>query len=158
MTFDFDGDNKRITLVPEAGDIVNNTMIFEAIDIYSAWKEWCINDDGLKYTPAFRAIGNDPIGGGVYVGSYFFMQDGWMGVPPSVDNLVIILKGNLYPETAGNMVIDPLPTVNTTLIMQNSSLSQISRVETGSGLTPEQEARLNDTATKQDVIIAQFIN
>ncbi len=158
ITYSFDGTNKRITLGVEAGDVVDGVVTIQAIDIYSAWKEWCVNGEGTKYSPAFRAIGNDPIGGGVYVGSYFFMQEGWMGIPPSIDNLVIILTGNLYTEVEGAMVIDPLPTVNTTLIMQNSSLSQISRVETGiSGLTEEESEKLMKTANKSDVYGAKFM-
>jgi len=154
-TCTFDGVNKTITLDADIEDYVNNTITIEVIDMYRAWKDWCINEEGLKYPPAFRAIGNDPIGGGVYVGSYFFMQEGWTGVPPSRDNIVIILKGNLYTEVQGAQVLEPLPEYTTTLIMQNSSLTQVSRVETGvSGLTAEESVRLMTTATKQDVVAA----
>lgn len=142
ITFTFDGSNKRITINANPSDYVNNTLTFSAIDVYSAWKEWCVNDVGLQYPPAFRAIGNDPIGDGVYVGSYFFMQDGWMGIPPQVDNTVLVLTGNLYPETAGVMVIDPLPEYTTTLIMQNSALALRTHTESStSGLTAEEIAQ-----------------
>lgn len=144
ITFTFDGANKRIAISAAPEDYVNNTLTFSAMDVYSAWKDWCVTGDGLKYEPAFRAIGNDPIGGGVYVGSYFFMQEGWMGVPPEVDNSVLILTGNLYHEVAGASVIDPLPSHTTTLIMQNSALALRTETETGiSGLTPEESAKLN---------------
>jgi hypothetical protein len=149
MIFSFDGANKRITLIEEAGDLVNGTITFSAMDVYSAWKDWCVNGDGLQYPFAFRAIGNDPIGGGVYVGSYFFIQEGWTVVPPSRDNAVLILKGNLYTEVQGAILLDPLPEYTTTLIMQNSSLTQVSRVETGvSGLTAEESTQLAQVANQ----------
>ena len=146
-TYVFDGVNKTITLDADESDYVNNTITTEVIDIYRAWKEWCVSGDGLKYPPAFRAIGNDPIGGGVYVGSYFFMQEGWRGVPPSRDNVVLILKGNLYTEVQGAMVLDPLPEYTTTLIMQNSSLTQTVQISSASALKDDERTKLLNVPT-----------
>ena len=150
ISFNFEGENRRIYINANEEDYVNGVLTFKAIDIYSAWKNWCVYGDGLKYPRAFRAIGNDQIGSGVHVGSYFFMQDGWKGIPPKKDNVVMVLVGNLYPETVGTQVLDPLPEYTTTLIMQNSSLTQVVNVSSASSLKDDERAKLMNLPSKEE--------
>ena len=126
IDFVFDGANRTIQVTADDADYVNNTLTFSAQDVYSAWKRWCVNDDGLQYPNAFDTIGGDPIDAVTEVGDYYFMRTdfGWRGIPPAKDNIIIMLNGNLYPRVVGDLVMEPLPEYTTTLIMKTSSLTQ----------------------------------
>lgn len=63
-------------------------------DLYSDWKEWARLDGNLRFPPAIRAVGGDPIGGGEVTGSTFFLTNGWRIV---VDRSLTI-DGNLYSD------------------------------------------------------------
>ena len=92
MAITFDGPNKVITL--SAGQTV-----VQVADIYSRWKDWVMLSDNAKYLDAFRAVGGDPLGGGVYATVNVFIRNeyGWRIKPPEQD-IDIVLVGNLYPE------------------------------------------------------------
>jgi len=126
ISFVFDGVARTIQIAADDTDYVNNSLTFTAQQVYSAWKEWCKNGDGLQYLPAFDTLGGDPITATTLVGDYYFMRtdNGWKGLPPAKDNVIIFLQGNLYPRVPGDTVMDPLPSYTTTLIMQTSSLTQ----------------------------------
>jgi len=89
--FTFDGVNKIITLV-------SGTVQFSSSEIYSRWKDWCQEDpDRLKYLPAFsQSVGGDSLGGGVLVGAYYFLQNGWVIRPQEADHQLVV-SGNLFP-------------------------------------------------------------
>jgi len=147
ISFVFDGAAKTIQITALATDYVNNSLTFSAQNIYSAWKDWCINGDGLQYPPAFDTLGGDPIDAVTSVGDYYFMRTdlGWRGLPPAQDNTILVLQGNLYPRVPGDLVMEPLPAFTTTLIMQTSSLTQT--VITGGttvsgGLTTQEHDKL----------------
>lgn len=92
MAITFDGPTMTITL--SSGDTT-----VEVSEIYSRWKDWVILSDNIKYLPAFRETGGDPLGGGVYAGVNIFIRNdyGWRIKPPEED-IIINLIGNLYPE------------------------------------------------------------
>lgn len=84
----FDGVLKHIT--------VNNdvTNINVGRDLYSEWKRWIINDHlNAKYLRAFYVIGGNPVGGGRYSPSYFFLDNDWKVI---VDGIVVAFATNLY--------------------------------------------------------------
>lgn len=92
--FTFDGGNKRIT-------ISNGTVAFNASAAYSRWKDWCQEDSSnLKYLPAYdTSVGGNDIGGGVEVGEYYFIQNGWVIRPQEADHTLNV-TGNLFPSPA----------------------------------------------------------
>lgn len=157
--FIFDGANKKIIIDYTDGSFKQIIMgktwyLFDAVDLYSAWKLWCVQEDGAKYLPAFSVIGGEDIGGGLKVGAYIFMlsSNGWILSPPEDDDIIIQISGNLYPDIANYPVIEKNPLYSFTLIMRNSNLTQLMSVSSGSGLSDEQDTLLRGTA-KEDTLV-----
>ena len=157
--FIFDGINKKIKIDKDAANIKQvlhgrTWYIFDAVDLYSEWKRWCVFSDGAKYAPAFSVIGGEDIGGGLKVGSYVFLlsSNGYMLQGPDEDNVFIQISGNLYPDIANYPIIESNPVYSYTLIMRNSSLTQTSITSTSSELSTEQDAILRAIAPKLTTI------
>lgn len=96
----FDPVNKRIIL---------DSAYARADQIYSRWKEWAINN--LKYEQAFSVLGGDPLGGGLFVASYFFLMNGWR-IRPMEANHTLILEGNIAVLGGGVPVVQTLGQFN----------------------------------------------
>lgn len=111
----FDGINRLI--------IINfgETSIDVAIDVYGDWKEWILQSDNSKYTVAISAIGGDPIGGGRYLGSTFFLENGWK-LRPYEGNHVLSVVGNLYTRDGSSPFVPTIGSYNVLTSMQVSNL------------------------------------
>lgn len=120
----FDGTNRLI--------IINfgETSVDVAIDIYGDWKEWVLQSDNSKYTVAVSAIGGDPIGGGRYLGSTFFLENGWK-LRPYEGNHVLSVVGNLYTRDGTSPFVSTIGAYNVLISMQVSNL--IDTVSTSGG-------------------------
>jgi hypothetical protein len=84
----FDGVSKRIFL---------NTQynVFNIkIDVYSAAKRWLQRRQNLGYPAPLRAIGGDPLVGGLYAGDIYFLINGWR----IVVNHQVTIQGTLYND------------------------------------------------------------
>lgn len=148
----FDGINKRIYINPDVTNIDVET------DLYSDWKEWAILYDNLKYEPAFRTTGGDPLPGGRRVGQYFFLINGWRLVPP-VDFLIddIEIVGNLFTEDESNVfdltkvegyrLIRQVVSQFTEIASPTVDAGDISIIITGSGLTPDESQKIDSLVT-----------
>lgn len=158
MNFIFDGENKKIKIdvnSPDKQILYGKTWyMFDSVDIYSAWKRWCVLEDGANYPPAFSVLGGEDIGGGLKVGSYVFLlsSNGYILQPPEEDDVFVQISGNLYPDVANYPVIESSPQNSFTLIMRNASLTQTSVVATGSGLSSEQDTILRSISPKLSVV------
>lgn len=137
MAITFDGPNRIITL--SAGQTV-----VQVSEIYSRWKDWIRLSDNAKYLDAFRAVGGDPLGGGVYSTINVFIRNdyGWRIRPPEQD-IDIALVGNLYPEDPNlpwrtRTVGDFHTSINTNLSM--NLIEFATGGGGGSGATPAQIA------------------
>jgi len=84
----FDGATKLITVNS------NESVIDVKEDLYSAWKRWIQTRDNLKYIAAMRTVGGDPTVQGEFLGSTFFVTNGWRIV---LTNGVTI-EGNLFSD------------------------------------------------------------
>jgi hypothetical protein len=67
----FDGVNRLIIINP------GETIVNVKQDIYSSWKEWSLIRDHIKYLPAMRNTGGDPIGGNQFTGDTYFLINNW---------------------------------------------------------------------------------
>lgn len=67
----FDGVTKLITVNS------NESEIDVRDDLYSAWKKWSLTRDNLKYINAMRSVGGDPTVAGEFLGSTYFVTNGW---------------------------------------------------------------------------------
>lgn len=103
------------------------------------WEEWLLQDDNIKYAMAISAIGGDPIGGARYLGSTFFLENGWK-LRPYEGNHVLTIVGNLYTRDESSPFVQTVGSYNVLISMQVSNL--IDTVATGGGsvYTPAQVA------------------
>lgn len=97
MAITFDPANKRIIL---------DSAYVSAAQMYSRWKEWAKTGDNLKYEQAFYALGGDPLGGGLFVASYFFLMNGWR-IRPMEANHLLIIDGNIGVYGGGAQPVVP---------------------------------------------------
>ena len=102
MAIQFDPVNKRIIL---------DSAYATAGQIYSRWKEWVLTGDNSKYLQAFSVLGGDPLGGGLFVASYFFLMNGWR-IRPMGANHTLILEGNIAVLGGGVPVVQTLGQYN----------------------------------------------
>lgn len=95
MAVTFDGINLLI--------ILDDTDLIVDVeqDLYSAWKNWQLLSDNLKYPPAFRSVGGDPLTPGIDLGATFFLnnEDGWR-IKPDESDQTYLVTGNLAPENS----------------------------------------------------------
>jgi hypothetical protein len=86
----------KVTFYPEARLIVVAPEISRVdikVDVYSAMKEWLQVRDNLKYDPAARAAGGDPVPGG-FSGTQTFLINNWRIL---VDHSVVFV-GSAYSD------------------------------------------------------------
>lgn len=117
--FTFDGPNKIITLGSGVVQMASSA-------IYSRWKDWLQESpDRLKYDAAFAgSVGGDSLGGGVLVGAYYFLQNGWVIRPQESDHTLVV-SGNVFPipDTAA-MFTSTIGDFQVVIGMRTSSLTQ----------------------------------
>jgi len=134
----FDSENSLIILGPGTTSVTAGYM-------YSAWKNWMREGTNSKFLPAFApSVGGEPLGGGLSVGAYFFLQNGWR-IRPQEANHVLNISGNLFPipDTAA-LIAPTVGNFNVTVLFSRSSIATI--VTTGS------VAQEDITTIKQAVI------
>lgn len=85
---DFDGTTRLIHVHPEVTDLSIRS------DVYSAWVNWVALYDNLKFAPAIRYSGLDPIPGG-QTGDSYFLMNGWRLI---IDLTKVRVVGVLYSE------------------------------------------------------------
>ena len=133
----FDGDNRVIIINRDV------TLIDVQKDLYSDWKEWSQIYDYMKYPVALSSIGGEPLGGGQYVGSTYFLENGWRIRPPE-QSINIEFVGNLYTRESGQSPIIPtLQPWNNAITFTRSTLVYsvaTQTADTGSIPTAEQIA------------------
>lgn len=98
-----------ITFDPAAKRIILDSTSVDVRDIYSRWKEWVQTGDNAKYPQAFRAIGGDPLGGGLFISLYTFLLNGWR-LRPMEANHTLIINGNIAVDGGGDPVVPTLGT------------------------------------------------
>ncbi len=87
----FDGPNSLIRIND------GETELNVEADIYSAWKDWALLRDYLKWEPALRNTGGDPLPGGDALGATFFLINGWRIFVPSGEANITV-TGNIFTE------------------------------------------------------------
>jgi hypothetical protein len=131
----FDGPAKRIRVNSDASSISVKT------DLYSAWKRWAQLDDHAKFQPAFRSIGGDPLGGGLFAGDLYFLLNGWQVV---IDHPVSV-NGVLYHDDGIPVfVIEPGGGVTSTVSNLTQTVEVNSGGTSGQNVTPEDLALITD--------------
>lgn len=128
----FDGPNKLI--------ICNSgTTLLSVQDTYSYWKEWLLLSDNSKYLQAMSIVGGDPTVSGKYLGTTYFLENGWK-IRPQSSNHTLTVEGNLYART-GSAFVACIGSYNVQVIQTVSNL--IDTVSTGGGSAPSAEEVTN---------------
>lgn len=114
----FDGPNKII--------IINEgeTLVDVQTDLYSNWKEWLAVGDNSKYLPAMRAVGGDHITGDLYLGSTFFLLNGWK-IRPWAGDYKLDISGNLYSEDGSDPFVPTLTASSVSVNLRTSNLVDV---------------------------------
>jgi hypothetical protein len=98
----FDGPNKLILVNPGV------TELDVKEDIYSDWKEWMLGHDAVitaMYIEASESIGGQPLPGSRFVGSTFFLVNGWR-IKPYSGSYRLSVNGNLYTTEGETPFLD----------------------------------------------------
>jgi hypothetical protein len=136
QSFTFDGINKVIEL--------DNTSSFTVKEMYSSWKQWVTANDNSKFLQAFRTVGGDPLSPGRFLGSTYFLVNGWQ-IRPFSDNHRLQVEGNLFHD---DLIPPFLPASGSFSVIVESAVSNLTEtnVVTGSGgggsLDPETNQRI----------------
>lgn len=116
MGYTFDGANKLIVMT-------TGTRSFDVKDLYSRWKDWLLLSDNTKYANAFNSVAGDPIGTGLTIAPYIFLNttDGWKIRPDEADHELRI-SGNLYSiDPDLGMFVPTLGDYTVTVVIERSS-------------------------------------
>lgn len=114
MGVTFNGSGKLI--ICDAG-----TTSLDMKDVYSRWKQWVITSDNAKYPEAFSAIGGDSLVGGKFLGTTYFLENGWK-IRPQEANHTLSVTGNLYSRDGSSPFVSTLGSFNVRIEMQVSNL------------------------------------
>jgi len=114
MAIVFDGINKLILL-----DDSNSISI--KFDIYKKWKEWIIQGDNSKYELAISCIGGDPISATQFLGSTFFLENGWK-IRPREESHTLTVSGNLFTRDGSSPFTLTLGSYNVFVDMARSNI------------------------------------
>jgi len=90
----------KCTFIGETKEIIINPgsqYISVKKDLYSAWKEWSSVRDNMKFSPAIRSVGGDPISDGLYAGDIYFLTNDRKVIVK--DN--VIVDGVLFNDIQG---------------------------------------------------------
>lgn len=103
MAILFDTSAKRIIL---------DTGTVTVTEIYSRWVDWVASGDNSKYLPAFRSLGGDDLGGGIFIPPYYFLINDWR-IRPMESSHTLTVTGNLFVEGgAGDPIVPTIGNFN----------------------------------------------
>ena len=100
-------------------------------------------------------MGGNALGGGVLLGAYYFLTNGWKIRPQEADHTLIV-EGNLFPvpDTAG-LFVNTLGQFNVIIALRTSSLTQQVIVSEEGSLTA---SGIADAVWTEDLSSQQQLN
>lgn len=147
MAITFDGPNRRIVL---------DSAAITAAEIWSRYSDWRAANQ--QWPLAFRQVGGDALGGGLYIPPYFFLLNDWRVRPMEADHTLII-TGNLFVEGGGVPVVPALGAyqinVNYTVPVQAQGIATSG--STGPSAAQIADAVLQDPRFQRVLTRDQFI-
>lgn len=149
MGFVFDGENKIISCTL-------GTTVLDVQDAYSRWKDWVIDSDNAKYLQALSVVGGDPTVSGMFLGTTFFLENGWKFRPQEASHTLVV-NGNLYSRDGSNPFVQTLGTYNVLVSMRVSNL--IDTVATSGSVLTKEEIRqeMDNNSVKLKSILGEII-
>lgn len=122
----FDGPNKLIILD-------NGTTSITVQSVYSDWKKWMLLSDNAKYLPAFSVIGGEPTVSGQYLGSTYFINNGWK-IRPYEGNHTLVVSGNLLSSDGSSPFVSTIGNFRVLINLNTSNI--IDKVATSGSTGP----------------------
>lgn len=120
MDVSFNGTTKIIK--------VNNGITSISVkDVYSWWKQW-VASGNEAFLSAFRYVGGDPTISGQYLGTTYFLTNGWL-IEPYNGNHVLVVDGNLFSDDYSSPFNQPSGDYK--ILIQNQFSNLTTTVETG---------------------------
>jgi len=142
MAVTFDGIQKRIL-------VTGVTSVDVQRDLYSGWKRWVRAAANAKFQQAMRPVGGDSIGGGQQSPAYFFLLNDWKII---VSGENVNFASNIYCDELSNSNTFPFVVSGGGAVSYKISDSPVVTVSSGSGLSPDQDAKLTSIRDKTDTI------
>ena len=150
MGYSFNGTTKIISLT--AG-----TTYLDVRDLYSKWKEWVI-DTGSPFLQTFSVVGGDPIdeNNGVYVTSYFFLNNNWKIKPQESNHKLTVGNGIILSSDGSDPFVQTNGNYNVMIQYSQPIKSETVSISGSSsgGLTTEQSLKLDNIHTNVDTTIS----
>lgn len=137
MGYQFNGTDKIIQLT-------GGTTELDIKDMYSRWKDW-FKDGGSEFLQTFSVVGGDPVdeANGIYVTSYFFLENGWRIRPQEANHKLRVFNGVLLTSDGENPFLQTQGYYNVLIQYSQPIKSESTVIETGvSGLTEEESNQL----------------
>lgn len=131
MSLTFSGQTKIISLS-------EGTTVLNLKSLYSSWKEWTLLSDHSKYLEAISVLGGDPLPGGRYLGTTYFLENGWK-LRPFEGSHTLVVSGNLYSRDGSDPFVSTLGDFNVRIFLTVSNL--IDTISTGGGVGTVSEIR-----------------
>lgn len=134
MGYSFNGTTKIISLT-------SGTTTLDVRDLYSSWKVW-VSTTGANYLPAFSVVGGDPVdaASGIYVTSYFFLENGWKVRPQEANHKLKVLNGILLTSDGSDPFLNTLGSFNVMVQYSQPVKSETVSISGGGGATPTEIA------------------
>lgn len=120
---------------PQKLIIIDNNVTFLNFreDVYSAWKEWVAESpSNMVFQPAMQAIGGDPLPGNRFLGTTFFLENGWK-IRPWEGNHDLSIEGNVYSRDGSSLFVPTLSPYNVTVSLTTSAVVESISTSGGSG-------------------------
>lgn len=139
----FDGENKHIEISGE--------LSITALEIYSRAKEW--EEENIEYSSPMLCAGKAPLGGGAYTDIIYILSNGWKLKPVGYsEDQVIAVTGTLITDDNSPRTVAIMEEGCPTWEFQVATSGIVTEINTGSGLTTEQNAKLNEIHAKSAFI------
>jgi hypothetical protein len=124
----------KVTFDGNGGLILVNygeTVLDVKVDLYSEWKKWVLLSDNSKYPIAISSVGGEPISPGIYLGTTYFLENGWR-IRPYEGSHQLTITGNIYTREPGGQPV--IPTIGSYQILVNMIRSNlVDTISTGGG-------------------------
>lgn len=106
MGYSFNGSSKIVSLT-------SGTTSLDVRDLYSSWKVWMVSD-GANFLPMFSVVGGDPVdaANGIYVTSYFFLENGWKVRPQEANHKLRVYNGILLTSDGSDPFLNTIGNYN----------------------------------------------
>lgn len=125
MGYTFNGSDKVVSLTL-------GTTVLDVRDLYSRWKDWVVST-GSMFLQGISVVGGEPVdeSQGIYVTSYFFLENGWKIKPQEANHKLKVTSGVLVTSDGSDPFVPTEGSYN--VLVQYSQPVKSETVSTGGG-------------------------